>query len=350
MKVYLPSPRGIFPRLLPLLAACCLFACGPHQTSSKDEAAGGKDSATAESAKDAKDAKDAKGADAKDAKDAPDSVDARTPVTVATVTDAPLNDSIELNAVSAFLQKSYVKANANGYLQTADVYPGKYVDIGQPLFTLKTKEAQSIGNAIRQLDSSLTFTGVNTIRASQHGFITQLNHQSGDYVQDGEQLAVISDRNSFVFLLNLPYELRPAVLGKKAVALILPDGTRLNGMIGAVMPTVDSASQTQNIVIRINTANSIPENLIAKVRILRTARPRAQSLPKSAFLTDETESDFWVMKMIDSATAVKVPVKKGIETADRIEVLSPVFSREDRILVTGNYGLPDTAKVKVDNN
>jgi len=283
-----------------------------------------------------------------DKPEAPDSVDAGTPVTVATVSNAPFNDSIELNAVSTFLQKSYVKANANGYLQSSDVYPGKYVETGQPLFTLKTKEAQSIGDAIGQLDTSLRFTGINTIRANQHGYITQLDHQSGDYVQDGEQLAVISDRNSFVFLLNLPYELRPAIAGKKTAILLLPDGTRLTGTIGSLMPTVDSASQTLNVVIRINTNNAIPENLIARVRILRTARPKAQSLPRSALLTDETESNFWVMKLLDSTTAVKVPVKKGFETADRVEVLSPIFDPDDKILVTGNYGLPDTAKVKVE--
>jgi multidrug efflux pump subunit AcrA (membrane-fusion protein) len=324
--------------LLLISVVCCLTACGAH-TAAKDGADNGKDSAGAK-------ADSAKG----DAAGAEDSVDAGTPVTVTTVSNAPFNDSIELNAVSAFLQKSYVKANANGYLQSSDVYPGKYVEVGQPLFTLKTKEAESIGNAVGQLDSSLRFTGINTIRANQHGYITQLDHQSGDYVQDGEQLAVISDRNSFVFLLNLPYELRPAVLGKKTALLLLPDGTRLEGIIGAVMPTMDSASQTQNVVIRVKTNAAIPENLIAKVHILRTARPKAQSLPKSALLTDETESNFWVMKLLDSVTAVKVPVKKGIETGDRVELLSPIFDPNDKILVTGNYGLPDTAKVKVETN
>ncbi len=322
--------------LLPGVAClfACLFACGSHNA--KDgaaTAAGGKDTATA----------------AGEAAPA-DSVDAGTPVTVTTVSSSPLNDSIELNAVSAFLQKSYVKANANGYLQSNDAYPGKYVEAGQTLFTLKTKEAQSIGSAIRQLDSTLRFSGVNTIRAGQHGYITQLDHQSGDYVQDGEQLAVISDRNSFVFLLNLPYELRPEVLGKKTVSLILPDGTRFAGTIGEVMPSVDSASQTQNIVIRVNRTSAIPENLIAKVRILRTAHPNARSLPRAALLTDETESNFWIMKLVDSTTAVKVAVKTGLETRDRVEVLSPVFAPGDKILVTGNYGLPDTAKVKVQAN
>jgi len=276
-----------------------------------------------------------------------DSVDARTPVTVTMVGHDAINDSIELNAVSAFLQKSYVKANANGYLQSSDVYPGKYVEVGQPLFSLKTKEAQIIGNSIRVLDSTLKFTGVNQIKANQHGYITQLNHQSGDYVQDGEQLAVISDRNSFVFLLDLPYELRPYVLNKGIVSLQLPDGERLTGRIGEVMPTVDSASQTQNVVIRVSPPHAIPENLIAKVHIEKLSHTGAQSLPKAAVLTNDTEDEFWVMKLIDSATAVKVSVKKGIETKDRVEILSPAFTPSDRILVSGNYGLPDTAKVKV---
>ncbi|HVU55530.1 MAG TPA: efflux RND transporter periplasmic adaptor subunit [Puia sp.] len=278
---------------------------------------------------------------------ATDSVDARTPVTATTVGHEVITDSIELNAVSAFLQKSYVKANTNGYLQSSDVYPGKYVEVGQPLFTLKTKEAQIIGNSIRALDSTLKFTGTNQIRAGQHGYITQLNHQSGDYVQDGEQLAVISDRNSFVFLLDLPYELRPYVLNKGTVSLQLPDGERLAGRIGEVMPTVDSASQTQNVVIRVALPHAVPENLIAKVRIQKLSHGGAQSLPKAAVLTNDTEDEFWVMKLTDSATAVRVSVKKGIETKDRVEILSPVFSPSDRILVSGNYGLPDTAKVKV---
>jgi multidrug efflux pump subunit AcrA (membrane-fusion protein) len=277
-----------------------------------------------------------------------DDIDAGTPVTVTAVDRGVLDDYIELNAVSAFLQKSYVKAIANGYLESADVYPGKYVQRGQTLFTLQTKESKSIGNTIKLLDSTLHFSGVTTIRANEHGYITQLSHQSGDYVQDGEQLAVISDRSSFVFLLDLPYELRPFVLNKKTVELTLADGTKLTGEIGPTMPSVDSASQTQNVIIRVGEAGSIPENLIAKVRIVKSQRSGTQSLPKEALLTDETESDFWVMKLIDSATAVKVPVKKGIESRDRVEILWPVFSSSDKILVTGNYGLPDTAKVKVE--
>lgn len=270
-----------------------------------------------------------------------------TPVTVTGISTEPLAEYIELNASSSFLQKNYIKANANGYLQSNFTQPGQYVNRGQVLFTIKTKEAQSIGNAVNQLDSSFRFSGTNAIKAGGKGFITQLNHQAGDYVQDGEQLAVISDLNSFAFLLDLPYELRPYMQNKKTVELMLPDGEKLTGTVSGSLPSVDPASQTQSIFIKVNAGHPIPENLIAKVRITKSLKNNSVSLPKTSVLTDETQSECWIMKMIDSNTAVKVVVTKGIETAERIEILSPPLSARDKILLTGNYGLADTAKVKI---
>jgi hypothetical protein len=271
----------------------------------------------------------------------------QTPVTVTGIAQEPMEEFIELNATSAFLLKNNMKANANGYLQSAHIIPGQFVKAGQILFVIKTKEAESIGNAVNRLDTSFKFSGTNAIRAGAGGFITQINHQSGDYVQDGEQLAVISDVNSFVFLLELPYELKPYVHVGDRLEVKLPDEEKIQGLVTSLMPTVETASQTQNLVIKVNAGHTIPENLVAKVKIKKTVRDHSISLPRSSVLSDETQSAFWVMKMIDSVTAVKVLVKIGIETKDRIEILSPVFSMQDKILLTGNYGLGDTAKVRV---
>jgi multidrug efflux pump subunit AcrA (membrane-fusion protein) len=278
----------------------------------------------------------------------PPAGEASTPVTVAGVEISNLSDSIELNATSVFLQSSYLKSVAIGYVTVVDARPGEYVPAGKVLFTIETKESRVIGNAVSALDSSFRFSGVSHVRSTAPGYVTQLNHQVGDYVQDGEQLAVISDINSFAFLLNLPYELRPYVLNKRSVDLLLPDGVRLSGRIQSVMPTVDSASQTQQLVIKVNAGRSIPQNLIAKVRISKDQRSSAQTLPKSAIMADETQTSFWVMKLIDSVTAVKQPIKKGIELNNKVEILEPRFGKDDRIVVTGNYGLPDTAKVIIE--
>ncbi|HTH82774.1 MAG TPA: HlyD family efflux transporter periplasmic adaptor subunit [Mucilaginibacter sp.] len=274
-------------------------------------------------------------------------VDVQTPVTVTAVNDSTLTDYTNLNATSVFQQKNYVKANANGYLQSVKTQIGQYVNKGQLLFTIKTKEAESIGNTINILDTTFKFSGVNRIKASEHGYITQLNHQTGDYVQDGEQLAVISDRASFAFIMQLPYEMRSTVKNNQTVQLTLPDGRKINGTIASFMPAVDTAAQTQGVVIKINADNTIPENLVAKARIVRTSKSNTQSLPKTAVLSNETQTDFWVMKLINPTTAVKVAVTKGIDVGDRVEILTPKFSPDDQIVVTGNYGLTDTAKVKI---
>ena len=269
-----------------------------------------------------------------------------TPVTITSINTDPMAEYLDLNATSTFLNKAYVKASTAGYIKSVNAQISKLVSANQVVFVLKTKEAQSIGNTINLLDTSFRFSGIINIRAGTSGYITELNHQAGDYVQEGEQLAVISDIKSFVFILNLPYELRPYVLNKGVVELQLPDGKSLVADISSVMPIVDSASQTQNIVLTVND-KSLPINLIAKVRVTKNAKSNTISLPKSSILSDETQTIFWVMKLTDSTTAVKVPITKGMETTDRVEILTPQFSSSDKFLLTGNYGLADTAKIKI---
>jgi hypothetical protein len=269
-----------------------------------------------------------------------------TPVTITSIRRENMVEYVDLNATSAFLLKGIVKANSNGYLQASHIQPGKLVSSGETVFTLKTKEAQSIGNTINLLDTTFRFSGIINIKAGTTGYVSEVDHEPGDFVQEGEQLAVINDRNSFAFILNLPYELRPYILNKETAELLLPDGTTMTGRISSVMPVVDSMSQTQNVLIKVSQQN-LPLNLIAKVRVVKQMKENTVSLPKQTVLSDETQTDFWVMKLIDSSTAIKVPVVKGMVLSDRVEILSPVFSATDRFLLTGNYGLADTTKIKI---
>jgi multidrug efflux pump subunit AcrA (membrane-fusion protein) len=274
--------------------------------------------------------------------------DIQTPVTVTSPVMGNMKETVELNATSSFLLKTFVKSNVNGYLKTVYAQVGRYVNKGQDLFIIRTKEAESLGNIVNNIDSSLHFEGVVHIKAPGSGYITQLTFQAGDYVQDGEQLAVITDTKSFVFLLNMPYELKPYLAVNQNIQLHLPDSTVLDGHISAAMPTVDAASQTQNYVIKVNTTANIPENLIAKVNLVKRSVNNTASLPKACVLTDEVQSEFWIMKLINDSVAVKVPVQKGIENGDHVQIISPPMFAEDRILLTGNYGLADTARVIIE--
>ena len=272
----------------------------------------------------------------------------RIPVTVTTVKIGPLKEYVELNATSQFLLKTSVKAVANGYLQEVNVRLGQPISKGENLFVIRSKEAQSLGNTVNKLDSTFRFEGKIKVNSPGSGYILQLAYQEGDYVQDGETIVTIGDLKSLVFLLELPYELKPYLGENKSVVLLLPDGVQLKGTVTSAMPTIDAVSQTQSYIIRVENAKSIPENLIAKVQFTKKISSDAMILPKEAILTNEVQSQFWVMLMNDKETAIKVPVIKGIEAGDSVEIVSPHFNPGQQILVTGNYGLPDTAKVVIE--
>lgn len=272
--------------------------------------------------------------------------DVRTPVSVTTVSHEPFIEYADLNATSTYLQSSIIKSSTTGYIQSVNIALNQFVNAGRVSFTLKTKEAKALGNTINNLDSTFRFNGLIKINATASGYVTQLDHKTGDYVQEGEQLAVLNDAKSFCFMLNVPYELRPW-LSNKDIDLQLPDKTIVKGKISSILPAVDSATQTMAVRINVNTSTFIPQNLVARVRILKEEKPNVQSLPKTALLTDESQENFWVMKMIDSVTAVKLPVQKGMENGERVEIINPIFDSTDRILVSGNYGLPDTAHVTI---
>jgi len=283
----------------------------------------------------------------KDAETAEEPPAVRVPVTVTSVAYEPLQQYIDVNATSTFLQQNFVKSNLNGYIQKVNIKFGDDVHRGEILFILKTKEAEAIGNSVNKLDSNFKFSGVNYVRADASGYVMQVNHQAGDYVQDGEQLAVINDSKSFVFVMNLPYEYKPYISTGKQVQLTLPDGEKFWATVKPSLPIMDSASQTQAVSLNVNASHPIPMNLVAKVRIVKESKPAAQTIDKAAVLSDETQTNFWIMKMINDSTAVKVPVKTGMESGNKVEIISPEFQPKDKILLTGNYGLEDTTKVIV---
>ena len=274
--------------------------------------------------------------------------DVVTPVTITHPTHSNVSETVELNAISAFTLKTFVKANAIGYLQTANIHLGQYVSKGQTLFIIKTKEAVALGNTINSLDSSLHFEGVIHIKSPISGYISQLTYTAGNYVQDGEQLAEIIDKSSFAFLLDLPYELKPYVSGNTSLQLHLADSTVLNGFIQSALPTVDSIAQTQRYIIRVKTDKLIPENLVAKVYLVKHQIDNATLLPKPAVLSNEEQTEWYIMKLINDSTAVKTEIRKGAESGNNVQVIEPVLNDSDQIILTGNYGLSDTAKVAVE--
>jgi len=271
------------------------------------------------------------------------------PVTVTSIDTTAIESFVDLNATTAYLIKNTIKANTTGYLEVVNTASNNFVKKNQLLFSLKTREAKVLGNTINKIDPSLHFGNAINLRATCDGFVTSVNVQKGDYVQEGDALAIINDATSFSIVLSLPYELKKYVKVNDVLKVYLPDGDKITTKVEKFMPTVDPASQTQNVILKTLHTENIPENLIVKVRVNKTTENKTISLPKEAILSDETQTDFWIMKVVGKDLAVKVPVKKGIESLNKVQILSPKLKPSDKILLTGNYGVGDSIKIKITN-
>jgi biotin carboxyl carrier protein len=267
-----------------------------------------------------------------------------TPVTIVKVTNKPVTETIDLPAVTAFLNKSIVRSATTGTVENISIVLGDYVKKDQLLFTIRTREASAMNNSLKG-DSTFSFKGRINIIAPKSGVINSISHQNGDFIQEGDELAVISEQNSLVFILDTPFEFVKYVEKSTTCKIQLPDNQIINGNITGKLPEMDTQAQTVRYVIRPVFTGRLPANLNAVVSIVKSSRTKAAFLPKSAVLSDETQTEFWVMKLINDTTAIKIPVKKGFENNEEVEITDPEFVQTDRIILTGSYGLPDTARV-----
>ena len=273
------------------------------------------------------------------------SMEARgTPVTVTTVSKKFMNDTLMLYGTLQILNKTSITSPIAGFIQSSNANTGDQPDAGKVLFTIQTKEAAAYPKAIAD---TLFKNSMISVRANHSFQIDSVLKQPGDFVQEGEVLCITVDPSSMMVQLNFPFEKNNIVKAGRSCLVAFPDGKNYSATVSKILPEVDAASQTQHAYVHINSNTVFPENLNVQVKFSEPTTTQSLVLPKSAILTDETMNNYWVMKLLNDSTAVKQEVAIGRRTKNEVEIAAPIFKIDDRILISGNYGLPDTAKVVV---
>lgn len=265
-----------------------------------------------------------------------------------TIATRPMEEQTKLIATSVYLKRSQVIAPIAGFITHVYTKYGDAVQKGQVLFEIETKERSAIGNDGLSGDNMLNNFGKISIKAPTSGMVTIIDRQQiGEYVMEGNPLCTIVQNNDLAFQLNMPYEFHNSAERNRNCLLVLPDGSKLNATIVKPLTTLNAIDQTQAYLLKPSKNIFLPEGLVASVLLTTNSRQHAQVLPKTAVLSDALLQHFWVMKLANDTTAIKLPVMIGMRNKDNVEIISPAFSSTDRILTEGNYGLSDTALVKI---
>ncbi|MCJ7813561.1 hypothetical protein MUP95_09640, partial [bacterium] len=153
--------------------------------------------------------------------------------------------------------------------------------------------------------------------------------------------------SSLRLTLNVPYQYVSRMNRYSQCEIFLPDGKILYATIQRVIPSVDPVSQTQTFLLQLNDHINLPENLNVNARLPLQTIKNTMVLPLSTILSNETQNEFWIMKLINDTTAVRIDIEKGIENDSLVQIIRPELNLTDNIISDGAYGLPDTATVSL---
>jgi hypothetical protein len=254
-----------------------------------------------------------------------------------------MTEYLDLNANTFFLNQEIIRATFSGFITKTYKNLGDYVKRGEQLFSIRTKESSAMDSG----SEANQFNGLVNIYAHSDGVLTELSYHSGDYITETDRLALIVDPSSLRIMLNVPFGNADKVLMSARYAIKLPDKKEIMAEVVKKIPSIDPVNQTQSFILKPTSEVKLPANLNLIVQIPLQSIAGAVVLPKAAIVTNETQSEFWVMKILNDSTAVKLDITKGIENDSLIQVKEPVLSESDRFIKEGAYGLPDTVNISI---
>ena len=253
-----------------------------------------------------------------------------------------IDSKLTFNGKTVYLKKNMVASPISGYVLKISIKFGDYVKKNDLLFEIQTKENKALEN------SNSGNMGLIKVFAPSQGVINTLNiTENGAYVVEGTSLCTVAENHDVLVQLNLPFEYNSLVKTGTKCTIVLGEDTKFEGTVYQILPTVDEANQTQQVLIKPHTNKKLPENLNLTVEILKARHSRTYLVPREAVMTNETQTEFWVMKVVNNKLAIKVPIKKGIENDITVEALSSTLSNTDRIIIEGAYGLNDSTVVRI---
>lgn len=274
----------------------------------------------------------------------------KIPITVkATLVEAhDLKEYLSFNGVTKYQKKENIRAGVTGYISRLNFKIGDAIKKHQVFASIRTKEQEALSEAVK-IDSSLSkFTSPLRINSNSTGVISLLNVQENDYVSEGDILATISQPNSLVIEVNVPYEYETYFKMGTECDIILQNNQTITAKITGVLPIIDVIAQSQTFLIALPNQR-LPENLNVIVKTIYKKSSQSISIPHEALQTNELMTDFWVMKITNDSLAIKTPVKPLLSNDSLVEVKSNNLKLNDWVVTEGSYQMQDSTLVSIQN-
>lgn len=186
------------------------------------------------------------------------------------------------------------------------------------------------------------------VPSTLNGVVGRTYLDVGANVTPQTAIALVVDQSQVRVRVDVPERyLGKISLGQNAKTTVEAfPGQMFYGKVSKVSPVLDLANRTVPVEILIdNPSGKLKSGMFAEVHLIVGSSNAAITVPASA-LVEETKNNFVVFVPTADDRAVRKPVTVGIKNLEYAEIRSGLAPNQ-RIIVSGLYGLKDGSKIKV---
>jgi membrane fusion protein (multidrug efflux system) len=180
------------------------------------------------------------------------------------------------------------------------------------------------------------------------GVITERSVQAGARVGSSSKLYDLIKLDDMIARVYVPGQYLVNIVGDQRAMItseFLPD-KRFSGWVKRISPVVDPRSGTFKVTVGLRDRfEFLRPGLFVNVQIITDTHEQAVLIPKQAVVYDGGDKFVFA---VDDTAAVRIELQAGFEDADHIESLTEI-EPGDQIIIVGQNGLKDKARVRVVN-
>lgn len=294
------------------------------------------------------------------------------PVVVHVKTDLIKTGTVE-QTVKATGQTSVQKlfqitSPITGVIVQLKYYNGDVIKKGDIICLIRTKESQAAitgaelllksavtsqqkSEAEAELNSAKKNSNEIKITAPFTGILTKKIKNEGEVVAEGEQIGVLINDASIIFIANVPASLITKIKRGQTAYLKFASAEKQEflGTVKRIEPIVNSVDQTIPVQIEFNGEHKIFQDaLFGEAAILTGKLSNQFIVPVKALLHDDENNTNSIFLINPDSIAYNVNVKVIQRGDSTVAIASPQLKNGMPIIVEGNYGLPDSTKVSTE--
>ena len=211
---------------------------------------------------------------------------------------------------------------------------------------LKSADGQMASAKGKYLGSKAALS-YSEIRSPLNGVVTDRPQYAGELAAANQPLMTLMDLSKLVAKAHISrLDAARLKVGDAAELRTAGADDTFHGRVSLVSPALDAGSTTVEIWVEVTKpGDKLKPGMTAQVSIVAKTLKDALVVPTSALFKDAEDADYVMLAGSDNHAHQKI-VKVGIRNADDVQIAEGLTAT-DRVIVSGGYGLPDKAQIKL---